>query len=119
MSTKSTGHGTYASYVVGFISSLILTFGAYSLVARHILATQPLIITIVSLAIAQLLVQLIFFLHLNAESKPRWNLVVLLFAVMVLVILVFGSLWIMSNLNHHMMSPSDTTNYIIHDEGIH
>jgi cytochrome o ubiquinol oxidase operon protein cyoD len=62
-----------------------------------------LVAVIVGLAIIQLFVQLFFFLHLGEESKPRWNLMVLLFAAMVVIIVVFGSLWIMNNLNYNMM----------------
>ncbi len=120
MSLHRAGHGAYASYATGFILSLVLTFAAYFLVTGHAFSTQTIVIAIVALAIAQLLVQLLFFLHLGAEPRPRWNLMVMLFAVMVLVIVVFGSLWIMSNLNYHMMmSPSETNEYIMEDEGIH
>jgi cytochrome o ubiquinol oxidase operon protein cyoD len=70
------------------------------------------------LAVVQLFVQLYFFLHMGDESKPRWNLMAFLFMLLVLVIVVFGSLWIMKNLDYHM-SPSDTSNYMMHEEGIH
>jgi heme/copper-type cytochrome/quinol oxidase subunit 4 len=75
-----------------------------------------------SLAIAQLITQLLFFLHLEKEPKPRWNLLVLSFAVTVAVILVFGSLWIMQNLNyrhggHNGSQYSEAE--IIEDEGFH
>jgi len=46
---------------------------------------------------------LIFFLHLGIESKPRWNLLVFYFMVVVLAILLYGSFWIMSNLDYRMM----------------
>lgn len=98
---------SYRSYVTGFILSLIFTLSAYMLVEIHAnshrltFAPQFLIPAIVVLALIQLVVQLVFFLHLNKESNPRWNLTVLLFAIMVVGILVFGSLWIMENINHH------------------
>jgi cytochrome o ubiquinol oxidase operon protein cyoD len=71
------------------------------------------------LAVGQLLVQLGLFLHMGSEPKPRWNLMATLFSLMVVIIVVGGSLWIMNNLNYNMMSPSDTDNAIMHDEGIH
>jgi cytochrome o ubiquinol oxidase operon protein cyoD len=65
-----------------------------------------LLAVVVGLAVAQLLVQLVFFLHLGREPKPRQNLVVFLFMLLVIGILVIGSLWIMHNLNYHMtMTP--------------
>jgi cytochrome o ubiquinol oxidase operon protein cyoD len=111
-----TAHGGVGSYVVGFVLSLALTLVAYTCVVSHSFGTY-LIAVIVALAIAQLLVQLFFFLHLGRESKPRWKLVVFLFMLLVLAILVFGSLWIMNNLNYHM-SPSKMDDYILHDEGV-
>jgi cytochrome o ubiquinol oxidase operon protein cyoD len=54
----------------------------------------------------------VFFLHLGRESKPRWNLNALLFAVLVVVIIVFGSLWIMHNLNYHMQNPQQINKYL-------
>jgi cytochrome o ubiquinol oxidase operon protein cyoD len=61
-----------------------------------------------TLAIAQLLVQLFCFLHLGQESKPRWNLVALVFALFIVVVLVGGTLWIMHNLGHgQMQNASD------------
>lgn len=118
-SQHDSGQGTTMSYVVGFVMSLELTLAAYLLVVNQVLDRRMLLAVIVGLAIAQLLVQLTFFLHLGRESKPRWNLTVLLFAALVVIILVFGSLWIMNNLNYHTMSPQQTDKYILHDEGIH
>jgi cytochrome o ubiquinol oxidase operon protein cyoD len=64
------------------------------------------------------MVQLVFFLHLGGEGKPRWRLTAFLFMLLVLVILVFGSLWIMYNLDYHMtMSPEELDSQIIEDEG--
>lgn len=109
--------GSLYSYVIGFILSLILTGVAYIIVTKHIFTGNELVTAIIALAIAQVLTQLFFFLHLGRETKPRWKLVVLLFMLLVLGILVFGSLWIMQNLNYNM-TPQDVTNYIIRDEGI-
>jgi cytochrome o ubiquinol oxidase subunit IV len=108
--------GNLRSYSTGFILSLILTFAAYILVVENVFSGWVLFSALVGLAISQLLVQLIFFLHLGSESKPRWNLLVFLFMLLVLIILVFGSLWIMNNLNYHNMSPSDTNKYVEDEE---
>ncbi|MDB5178616.1 MAG: putative cytochrome ubiquinol oxidase chain cyoD [Patescibacteria group bacterium] len=117
--------GTRTSYVVGFVLSVLLTLGAYFVVAQHLPGEHPwlshrvLIGAVVGLAVIQLMVQLFFFLHLGRESKPRWNLTVFLFALMVVTIVVGGSLWIMKNLDYHMMSPDKTDTFIIKDEGVH
>jgi cytochrome o ubiquinol oxidase operon protein cyoD len=110
--------GTYASYIAGFALSIILTLGAYALVARHWHVGATLTFAIIALAVIQLWVQMRFFLHLSSEAKPYWRSVAFLFALVVVGILVLGSLWIMSNLNYHTMSPSDTTNYMLKNEGL-
>ena len=97
-------HGSVGSYIVGFIISVVLTLSAFGAVAYKIFPTTGLIITISVLAVIQLLVQLVFFLHLDTSSSSRWNLMAFLFTLLVVVVLVFGSLWIMLSLNYNMMT---------------
>lgn len=113
------GQGSVRSYSIGFGLSLVLTIAAYLLASRQLTTGWALIFALAALAVAQLTVQLVFFLHLGRESKPRWNLVVFAFALMVVIILVFGSLWIMHNLNyaHHNLPANATDQQIIKDEG--
>lgn len=116
------------TYIAGFLFSLSLTLAAFLLVWRQVdsdrqMFREGFLLTFVAvLALTQLLVQLVFFLHLGRESKPRWNLTVLSFALIVVVILVFGSLWIMESLRRyhegHELSPEQTETQIIQDEGI-
>jgi cytochrome o ubiquinol oxidase operon protein cyoD len=58
------------------------------------------------MGILQMLVQLILFLHLSTEKRPHWNTILFLFMLLICLIVVAGSLWIMSNLDYRMMSPS-------------
>lgn len=116
VSHHEASHGSVKTYATGFALSIILTLAAYTLVAKGITSGWALVFILAALAISQLLVQLVFFLHLGRESKPRWNLTVMAFAAMVVIILVFGSLWIMKNLQYnHAKVPS--TEQIIKDEG--
>jgi cytochrome o ubiquinol oxidase operon protein cyoD len=116
--SQESSHGSVGSYVAGFVLSLMLTLTAYLMVLRHVnsyhtaISHDTLIFMLVGLALTQLLTQLIFFLHMDRESKPRWNMTVLLFAVTVVVIIVFGSLWIMDNLNYHQPSAEQINKYI-------
>lgn len=106
--------GNYASYVVGFALSLIITLIAYVIIVnKYFASTNQAILIIATLAIVQLFVQLIFFLHLGRESKPRWNAMALIFAGIVVLVVVFGSLWIMNNLDYNM---KHTDQEIIKDE---
>lgn len=122
MSTKN----GLVSYVTGFVMSLALTLVAYQLVQAYArnapYSRNTMLLAIAGLAIVQLFVQLVFFLHVGSEGKPRWNLMMLLFAGMVVVILVAGSMWIMHNLDYKMTSPPMNTkqvnNYLDSQDGL-
>ncbi len=102
-----TEHGSFKSYLLGFVLSLIFTFAAFFIIYSELLPTPASQYTISFLAIAQSWVLLALFLHLGKESKPRWNLLIFLFMVLVTVIVVFGSLWIMHHLSYNLMPPMD------------
>jgi len=116
---------TLKSYVIGFISSVVLTMTAYILMEVHVNSVHEtfshpfLIFAILTLAIIQLVIQLMFFLHLGNETGPRWNLVVLLSTVGIVLLLVVGSIWIMNHLNYNMMASPDQMNaYIQSQDGL-
>ena len=110
-------HGSHKTYIIGFILSVSLTLAAYLAVVNQLFSVGLMISVIVTLAVAQLFVQLVFFLHLGQENRPRWNLLAALFAGLVVLIVVFGSLWIMKNLDYHM-TPAQQGEHMIDDEGI-
>lgn len=97
------GHGSYKSYLIGFAASIALTLLAYLFVEGNHLSGGALNAMIITLCVMQVLVQLIFFLHLGDESKPYWNLISFLFMVMVVLIIVLGSIWIIFDLDSRMM----------------
>jgi cytochrome o ubiquinol oxidase operon protein cyoD len=66
-----------AKYVVGFVSSVTVTMAAYLLVTRGSWSHNTVVGVISGLAILQFLVQMVFFLHIGDERKPRWKLAVL------------------------------------------
>ena len=113
--------GTLRSYIIGFVLSLIFTLGAYGSVVSFqsgsTIFTQELVVAIVlCFALLQLLVQLIFFLHLGKESNPKWNLGIFISTIAIVLIVVIGSIWIMTHLNYNMM-PEHMEEFLIHDEG--
>jgi len=116
ISRHDTDRGTPRMYVSGFVASIVLTLTAYLLVVHHALSRRILIAAVVALALTQFLVQVVFFLHLGRETKPRWKLAVFLFMTMVVLILVFGSLWIMTNLNYRM-TPEQINTYMNNQSG--
>jgi cytochrome o ubiquinol oxidase operon protein cyoD len=96
-------HGSLKSYIIGFCISLLLTAIAFSLVGFRLMRGDAAIFSIVGLGILQAIAQMLFFLHIGKESKPRWETLLFLFMVLILVIIVIGSLWIMYDLNHRTM----------------
>lgn len=89
-------------YVIGFITSLALTLGSYTVVTQNALNRRTILVIIFAFAFIQFVIQLVYFLHLGAESKPRWKQLVFWMMILVVFILVAGSIWIMNNLNYHM-----------------
>lgn len=109
------GKKALQSYSVGFVFSLLLTIAPYYIVTRHVFETRSLTLIVAFFAVIQLLVQVVYFLHLNKKSKPHWNMVVFFFTLLIVLFLVVGSLWIMYHLNVNMtgMSPfSSNEGYI-------
>lgn len=109
-------HATVASYVTGFLLAISSTMLAYLLAVRHILAGNALVAALLGLAMLQFIAQLYFFLHIGAETKPRWRLVMLLMAIGVIVIVVIGSIWIMYNLSYRM-TPDQINTYLKQEGG--
>lgn len=111
-------HASFPGYLIGFLLSLYLTISAYLVVVYDKFSNNVVIAIVIAFALTQFLVQAIFFLHVGKESKPRWNLIMFSFMVMVAAIVVIGSIWIMANLDyHHGISSEETNNMIIEDEG--
>lgn len=105
-----------ASYVVGFILSLATTLTAYFMVTKHWLSGNGLVLALLSLAVGQFVVQLLFFLHIGRETRPRWKMLMLVLALVFVLIVVLGSIWIMYNLNYRM-SPMEMEKYMQRQDG--
>lgn len=103
-------HGTLRSYVSGFIASVLLTVIAFFLVITKLFSEQVLIYAITFLALTQAIFQLLFFLHVGQEAKPRWETLLFYFMVTVLLIIALGSLWIMYDLNNRLMAEMTIEN---------
>ena len=99
-------------YVIGFVLAVVLTLSAYSAVVYHVWTGVILTGVIMGLAVLQLIVQLVFFLHFGRGQDARWNMAAFFFMLIVLTILVAGSLWIMYSLNYNMMPSSKMNTYM-------
>jgi cytochrome o ubiquinol oxidase subunit IV len=106
-------HVSLRSYVIGFVSCLVLTGLAYYVAVSEMFSDRAAVLLIGILAITQTVVQLRKFLHVGVEFKPRWKLLAFMSMLIVVLIIVIGSLWIMSNLNYRMIhSPEHLYEYV-------
>ena len=101
------GHGTFQSYMTGFVLSVILTVIPFWLVMGNVL-DNSLVTSLVILALGgvQMVVHVIYFLHMSTKSESGWTFMALIFTITLVVIMLAGSVWVMYHLNHNMM-PMD------------
>ena len=101
----STGvsRGSLTSYLTGFVLSLILTAMPFALVMSGTLSPPATLAGIFVAGLVQILVHLHYFLHLDTSSAARWNVLALMFTLLIMALFVGGTLWIMSSLNYRMM----------------
>jgi cytochrome o ubiquinol oxidase subunit IV len=104
--THDTPHGGLTSYILGFALSLGLTGLSFAAVMSGLLPRETMMEAITGLAVVQLLVQLVFFLHLGAAPEQRNNTVIFLLTTLLIATVITGSLWVMHNANVNMMPTS-------------
>lgn len=103
--TTSAGesHGSLPSYLTGYALSVVLTAAAFWLVMAGVLTGGTAIGGVAVLAVVQIMVHLYYFLHMNASSEQRWNVLAFAFTAVMVAIVVGGTLWVMYNANLNMM----------------
>lgn len=89
--------------LIGFILSLLCTVLAYLLVRQGFFNSMTRVALVIGLGFVQTCAQLVFFFHLGAEEKPRWNIMMFGFMLLVVFLVIGGSIWIMYNLNYNTM----------------
>lgn len=101
--SDSHDHGSYKSYITGFVLCVILTLIPFMLVMYPVGPRWVTITLFVVTAVAQLLVQLVYFLHLNRKTEDGWNLASFVFTLLILFIIIGLSIWIIWSMHYHMM----------------
>ena len=106
-------HFSIKGYAIGFVLSLILTAIPFWLVMGKVLPSANLTgFVVLAFAAVQMVVHMVYFLHLDTKSEGGWNMLALIFTAVLLVIMLAGSLWVMHHLNTNMMpmTPHDMRN---------
>ena len=97
-------HGSFRGYLIGFVLSVILTAIPFWLVMSGAIDNkQATAIVIMAFAVVQIVVHMVFFLHMNTASEGGWSMLALIFTLILVVIVLTGSLWVMYHLNANMM----------------
>jgi len=98
------GHGSFKGYMTGFVLSVILTAIPFWLVMAGVLESRLLTaVLVMGIGVVQILVHMIYFLHMNPRSEGGWTLMALIFTLIIVGIALAGSLWVMHHLNANMM----------------
>ena len=100
--TADASHGNIKQYSIGFILSVILTIIPFGMVMSG-MTGGTVVASIAITAVAQVLVQLVFFLHMNSSSEQRWNVIAFVYTILTIAVLLIGSVWIMNYLHSNMM----------------
>ncbi len=98
--------GDLLTYSVGLGFALLLTAASFLVSQTGLLWGPGIPVGLAVLAIAQMGVHLVFFLHISSGPDNTNNVMALAFGVLIVTLVVSGSLWIMANLNANMMPPS-------------
>jgi cytochrome o ubiquinol oxidase operon protein cyoD len=93
-------------YAIGLTLAVILTAISFWVANTSLLWPPGVALGLIVLAIAQMGVHLVFFLHITTGPDNTNNVLALAFGVLIVILVMAGSLWIMANLNHNMM-PMD------------
>jgi cytochrome o ubiquinol oxidase operon protein cyoD len=90
-------------YLIGLGLATLITFVAFFVSGTSLVWPPSIPVALVVLAIAQMGVHLVFFLHITTGAESLNNVLALAFGLLIVVLLIAGSLWIMTHLNHNMM----------------
>ncbi|WP_375396071.1 cytochrome o ubiquinol oxidase subunit IV [uncultured Sphingomonas sp.] len=106
---QETGEGELLSgirgYVVGLVVAALLTGASFYVAGSGLIYGPGIPVALMALAVGQMGVHLVFFLHITTGSDNTNNVLALAFGVLIVALVMIGSLWIMAHLNHDPMSP--------------
>lgn len=100
------GHApiTTKGYVTGFVLSVILTAIPFWIVMNKVFASSGVTVLVILLfAAVQIVVHMVYFLHMDPKAEGGWNMLALVFTIVLVVITLSGSLWVMYHLKQNMM----------------
>jgi cytochrome o ubiquinol oxidase operon protein cyoD len=97
-------------YTIGLVLAVILTITSFWVANTTLLWAPGIPLGLAVLAIAQMGVHLVFFLHITTGPDNTNNVLALAFGLLIVILIAAGSLWIMANLNGNMMPSAELMN---------
>ena len=97
------GGDRFKSYAIGLVLAVVLTAASFAASSSDLVWGPSIPVLLAVLAIAQMGVHLVFFLHISSAPDSTNNVLSLAFGIFVVGLVIFGSMIIMGNLNHGMM----------------
>ncbi len=100
-------HSTFKGYMTGFVLSVILTAIPFWIVMAKVFdKSSTTALVVLAFAVVQIVVHMIYFLHMNTKAEGGWSMLALVFTLVLVVITLSGSIWVMYHLNNNMMPAS-------------
>jgi cytochrome o ubiquinol oxidase operon protein cyoD len=100
-------HSTFKGYMMGFVLAVILTVIPFWLVMGKVFdKSRTTALVILAIGAVQIVVHMIYFLHMNTKVEGGWSMLALIFTIVLVVITLSGSIWVMYHLNTNMMPMS-------------
>jgi len=97
-----------AGYVLGLVLAALLTIASFWMARTNLVYGPALAVALLVLAVAQMGIHLVFFLHITTDPDNTNNVMALAFGVLIVCLVVFGSIWVMTHMNQNMMpKPMD------------
>jgi cytochrome o ubiquinol oxidase operon protein cyoD len=97
-------HGSLKGYMTGFVLAVLLTAIPFWLVMGKVFdKSSTTALVVLAIAAVQIVVHMVYFLHMNTRAEGGWSMLALIFTVMLVVIMLSGSIWVMYHLDHNMM----------------
>jgi len=103
----SSRHGSFKDYLIGFALAAVLTAIPFWIVIYDVFRNPKVgAVVILIFAFVQIVVHMVYFLHMNSKSEGGWTVLALIFTSVLVVITLSGSLWVMDHLDSNMMTMS-------------
>jgi cytochrome o ubiquinol oxidase subunit IV len=110
--SSSTLRAELGGYLIGLVLAVMLTVAAFSSVGTQVIYAPGIVMAVVVFGLAQVGVHLVFFLHMTTAPDNTNNALALAFGFLIVCVIVFGTIWVMHQMDHNMMPPASALTMI-------